>query len=84
MLSCREISRLVSEQIDRKLPLRRRIEMRLHFMMCRACSLYARQIRQLDRLLKQRLAGWRPVEDDPWDCPPDAKERITRGLENRQ
>lgn len=38
MLSCREVSRLLSDQLDRKLRLTERIRLRIHLAMCKACS----------------------------------------------
>lgn len=43
MPSCREVSRLVSESMDRDLPLRHRLSMRLHLLMCSLCSRFHRQ-----------------------------------------
>jgi hypothetical protein len=43
MPSCKEVSRLVSESMDRDLPLRRRFPMRLHLLMCSLCARFRRQ-----------------------------------------
>jgi hypothetical protein len=53
MLRCREISKLVSESMERQLPLRQRIEVRMHLMLCRLCAGFARQARLLRRAAKQ-------------------------------
>ena len=47
MLSCKEVTKLVSENLDRGLPLWRRIGLRLHVFMCRGCSAYRHQIESL-------------------------------------
>ena len=52
MLSCKEAIQLVSEQLDRKLPLWRRLSLRLHVAMCRHCPRYVRQIRSLERAVR--------------------------------
>ena len=44
MLSCEETFRLVSESLDRQLPLRQRIAVRMHLLMCKACSRARRQL----------------------------------------
>lgn len=44
MPSCKEVSRLVSESMDRELPFRQRFSMRLHLLMCSLCSRFRRQI----------------------------------------
>jgi hypothetical protein len=37
MFNCREVTRLVSESLDRKLPFFQRIGVRIHFLMCKLC-----------------------------------------------
>ncbi len=54
MLSCKEIARLVSDGLDRKLPLRRRIAVRLHLAMCSGCRAYKKQIQSLNQLFSRR------------------------------
>jgi len=44
MPSCKDVSRLVSESMDRDLPFRQRFSMRLHLLMCSLCSRFRRQI----------------------------------------
>lgn len=46
-LSCDESSRLVSEALDRKLPLAERVAVRAHFICCKPCRAFAKQIRVL-------------------------------------
>jgi hypothetical protein len=54
MFNCREVTRLVSESLDRKLPLSERIGVRIHLLMCRLCPEAKRQmlfIREAMRML---------------------------------
>lgn len=51
MLTCRDISKLVSESLDRDLPLRFRVELRLHLMMCGFCRAYKKQSLSLRKML---------------------------------
>ena len=44
MFECKEISQLVSESMDRKLPLYRRLGIRFHLMMCKLCTRYEKQL----------------------------------------
>jgi hypothetical protein len=37
MFNCREVTRLVSDSLDRKLPFFQRIGVRFHFLMCKLC-----------------------------------------------
>lgn len=63
MLSCKEISHLVGESLDHKLPWRVRMEMRMHLLMCRFCGGFARQFKQLRRALQTHPE--RLVDTDP-------------------
>ena len=45
MLSCEEVTQLVSESLDRKLPLRKRLAVRIHYLFCKACPQFERQVR---------------------------------------
>jgi len=53
MLTCKEISRLVSESLDRKLPFRLRMEVRLHLMMCNLCRAYRNRTLLLRKILRR-------------------------------
>lgn len=45
MLTCKEVADLASQSLDRQLSFTKHIGLRLHLMMCRLCSRYARQLR---------------------------------------
>ena len=47
MPSCRDISQLISDGMDRNLPLRRRLSIRLHVSMCGFCHRYEKQLHLL-------------------------------------
>jgi predicted anti-sigma-YlaC factor YlaD len=49
MIDCREASRLISQNADRPLPLARRLQLRLHLVICDACSNFSRQVAHLRR-----------------------------------
>ncbi len=60
MLRCREVSKLVSESMERELPFGTRVQVWMHLMLCRFCAGFARQVRLLRRVVRQspeRLAG---------------------------
>jgi hypothetical protein len=44
MLTCKDVTRLVSESMDRSLPLGKRIGVRLHLLVCKFCARYERQL----------------------------------------
>jgi len=55
-ITCREASRLLSQAMDRKLPLWQRARLRLHLALCDACSNFSRQLKLLRRAVG-RLIG---------------------------
>lgn len=76
MLSCKEVSRLLSESLDRKLPLRQRLGVRMHLLMCRFCSRFWKQT------LFVRDAAHHYVETaTSTGLSAEARQRIKRSLE---
>jgi predicted anti-sigma-YlaC factor YlaD len=55
MATCKEVSELVSQRLDRRLGLRDRLRVRLHLWVCDACARFAQQIEWLRRAA--RTAG---------------------------
>jgi hypothetical protein len=62
MLNCREITERASDFLDAALPWHVRLQVRLHFMMCRFCREYVRQMRVVVRSLR-RLPRHAPSVD---------------------
>ena len=84
MLRCREVSKLVSESMERELPLRQRLQVWMHLAMCRLCAGFARQLRFLRRAAREnpeRLAA-DPAEPEP-ALSQEARERIKAALTNK-
>lgn len=79
MLSCKEATRLVSEGLDRELPFWQRLGLRLHVVMCRGCSRFARQITALNRIIADHY-GDGPPGEVPERLPPDSVQRIKSSL----
>ncbi len=81
MLRCREISKLVSESMDRDLPFRTRMQVWMHLAMCRMCSGFARQMRAVRHALRENPERLAAGEDDQEaKLPPEARERIKAAL----
>ncbi len=62
MLVCRDVTELVSDYLERALPVRRRLAVRLHLLRCEACSRYIDQMRKTLRLLAHGQLGLPPLE----------------------
>jgi hypothetical protein len=63
--TCREVHRLVSEGLDRDLSLVERTRMRLHLLVCGACTRFNGQM----DLLRRAMRSMPPI-DDPLDRKP--------------
>jgi hypothetical protein len=84
MLTCKEVSKLVSESLEQGVPWRKRIGMQIHLMMCEYCSRFKRQMLFLRRL--SRLMPEDPAEGTP-DAPhlsDEARRRIKDMLSKSQ
>jgi hypothetical protein len=83
MLSCKDVTRLLSESMDATLPVGKRVGVRLHLLICKLCRRYERQL-LLIRETARRLAA---IEDPPVLSAgellsAEARERIRRSLTN--
>lgn len=71
MLACRDVSELVTDYLERSMPVRLRLAVRWHLARCGACRNYVDQMRKMIVLL--RRGGGRSVS-------PELAERvISRG-----
>ncbi len=57
MLSCKEVTKLCSEALDRNLSLRERLSLRMHLMMCSGCTNFEEQMRHLRTITRRYAAG---------------------------
>ncbi len=55
--SCKQVSELSSQQLDEKLPLMRRVGLKIHVMICEQCRRYARQMKLTDQSLRYWMRG---------------------------
>lgn len=80
MKSCKEITELVSQSFDRRLSLRERMQLRMHFLMCTACSRFKRQAEFLHRAARE-YAHRGLAAAQQWTLSPGARERIRAALQ---
>jgi len=80
MLTCKEATRLISEGLDRRLSWPTRVGLKMHLLMCRHCSAYARQIRGLARLFHVRFAESWSNEGTGESLSPEARDKIKSTL----
>ncbi|MBE0604998.1 MAG: zf-HC2 domain-containing protein [Deltaproteobacteria bacterium] len=77
MLSCKDVTRLLSESMDRSLPLGKRVGVRFHLLICRFCARYERQL-LLIRETVRRLAAAEEIPGETLSA--EARERIRKSL----
>lgn len=79
-LSCRESSRLLSDELDRTLSRTERIALRLHLVLCYRCRRFRRSLRVLRgvvrRMTQQCLSGEGPSAA----LTPDERARIAQAV----
>ncbi len=76
MLRCREVSTLVSESMERKLPFGTRMQVWMHLMLCRFCAGFARQIRFIRRAA-------RPTQEQPAGSPSTPQATLSQEARER-
>lgn len=72
-MTCRELTELVTDYIERKLSLPDRVRFQLHIGFCRGCRTYLRQMRQTIRTL-----GALPGEP----IPPEVRDKLLERFRN--
>ena len=65
--TCKEVHRLVSEGLDRDLSLVERVRMRLHLLVCDACTNFNGQM----RLIRSAMRRWPEVDGTDQPKEPD-------------
>ena len=78
MYKCKEIIELTSKEMDTSLSWITRMEMKLHFLMCKTCSRYAKQLRFMSKVL-----GALEGHDHAENCQlsESAKQRIAKKMQ---
>ena len=72
---------MASDSMERRLPLRQRIEMKFHFLICTWCLRYFQQLQFMRDVARQHA---QPAEDEQHPpvsaLSPEARERMKRSL----
>jgi hypothetical protein len=84
MLSCKDVTQLISESMDHSLPLGKRIGVRIHLLMCRFCTRYERQLLLIREAVRRLVAMEEPSEGMFLGVlSEDVRERIRQSLRSR-
>lgn len=83
MLSCKDVTELISRSMDTSLPIGKRIGVRVHLLMCRFCARYERQLLLIRETLRRLVAA----EEQPGGAAgetlsEEAREHIRKSLRN--
>lgn len=81
MLSCKEVTQLVSESLDRDLRVYQRMSMRMHLLMCKFCSRYRKQLFILHDALRLHCEHDKELDAHGSCLSPEARERIRKSLD---
>lgn len=81
--TCKEVTRMASDQMERSLPLRRRIEYKLHLMICSLCMRYVQQLQTMHEIahqhgVKMETDATRPAAQ----LSNEARERMKRAMQS--
>ena len=83
--TCKDMTQLLSEQMDHPLPLGKRIVMRIHFLICKWCERYKNQLLFLRNSIRrhpEKLEGQGTTPSPTLS--PDAKDRIKQTLRRQR
>jgi hypothetical protein len=85
MLTCKEVTHLISESLDRELPLHKRLGVRVHLFLCKFCSRYRRQILFLRKASHDYQLKAEKEEILPFaSLPPEARQRIKKDIDSNK
>lgn len=80
MLSCKDVTHLISERQERVLGFRERVGLRFHLWICVSCRRFERQLALLQLALRKLSRRAAEQDDDGKALPPEARERIRKAL----
>jgi Putative zinc-finger len=81
--SCKEVTELVSQSLDRRLSLREWMQLRMHLLMCDACSRFKRQAEFLHRAARD-YARRGLAAAQQWTLSQSARQRIRAALQTER
>lgn len=83
MKSCKEVTELVSQSIERRLSLIEWMQLRMHLLACTACSRFTRQMKFMHAAARD-YARRGLLAAQEWTLSPSARERIRTALHGQR
>lgn len=85
MLNCHDVSKLISESLDRKLSLWQRLNLWMHLGMCGLCWGFRKSLVHIHKEARQHAEEIeRDAVDSEIKLPDESRERMKRLLESKQ
>jgi hypothetical protein len=80
MFNCKAVTQIVSESMDRVLPIHHQVLIRMHLLMCKYCARFNRQLLVIREVCcsEEMMSG---ESDDTRALPKEACERIKKSLQ---
>ncbi len=63
MLSCKEVTQVCSDELERPLRLTEQVALHAHLMMCTGCANYRKQLKTLRQVMQAYAEGKAPTID---------------------
>lgn len=83
MLNCKDMTKLISDSLERRISFRERMELWFHVMMCGMCRRFRSNIIQLRKFIRDSKAEMETVDAPSSPMPPEMKSRLEESV-NRQ
>ncbi len=80
MLSCKDVSKIISESFDKKLPLSTRVRLRVHLMMCKLCCSLRETMTLIESEVRRQTLDRQAVDPTVPKLSDAARERINESL----
>lgn len=81
---CTDVTRFVSESMDRTLPVLTRIRLQLHLMICEGCAQYRQQFLKIRQALQRPTSPSQDQRQDESPLSPAAQARLKAALRARR
>ena len=80
MYSCKQVSQIVSESLDKPLPFWTRMQLWMHLGMCGLCKAFRKNMIRVDKEVKHYAEELEQDENSGTQLSADARERLNRAL----
>lgn len=80
MLSCKDVSQIISQSLDRPLTMRERFALKLHLLICKYCKRFSQQLQTIRVALKLTTSAI--DNDDTIKMPSETKKRLMQTIES--